>query len=193
MAKEVIEVIDKGESHSKMIEIRADYSDTYVIEIKAKYKSAFFKEKLKSLDIDNMTPAQKGKIQNKESYRIDFATRDVIRNFSKKFKFQTKSPFQLTQKIIVQQNKYCKTPPGEESSENQDSVPTEPSIMPPSKLSQKPNAYFMEITLKNDSSLLSLQSVQLEVTNYELDLTDLNRMEHKDEAGGVKMKKNEKR
>jgi hypothetical protein len=84
----------------------ADYTDTYVIEIKAKYKSDFYKEKLRVLDIDAMSPSQKAKIQNKESYRIDYANREVLRNFSKKFKFQTRSPFSIVQNTVVRKNKY---------------------------------------------------------------------------------------
>lgn len=45
-------------------------------------------------------------MQNKDSYRIDYTNKDVIRNFSKKFKFQTRAPFSLGQNIIIKQNKY---------------------------------------------------------------------------------------
>ena len=38
LAKETIDIIDRGASYSKIIEVRADYTDTYVIEVKAKYK-----------------------------------------------------------------------------------------------------------------------------------------------------------
>ena len=53
-----------------------------------------------------MSPSQRNKLQNMESYRIDYANRDVTRNFSKKFKFQTRSPFQLEHSIVLRQNKY---------------------------------------------------------------------------------------
>jgi hypothetical protein len=158
LAKETVDVIERGASYSKIIEIRADYNDSYVIELKAKYKSDLFKEKLRQMDIDNMTPAQKSKIQSKESYRIDYATHNVTRNFTKKFKFQTRSPFQLAQKIFVRQNKY-----------------------------------FMEITLENESTNLFLQSVNLELTNTDLDLQDLNQLDEEDEIMGSIMKKKEKR
>jgi hypothetical protein len=98
--------VEKSKSFYEIIDLQADYTDTYIIEVKARYKSDFFKEKLRQMDIDSMSPSQKAKIQHKESYRIDYATRDVLRNFSKKFKFQTRSPFNITQQIHVRQNKY---------------------------------------------------------------------------------------
>ena len=58
------------------------------------------------MNIESMSPTQKSKMQNKDSYRIDYVNKEVTRNFSKKFKFQTKSPFQLGQTIVVRQNKY---------------------------------------------------------------------------------------
>jgi len=157
LAKETVERIERGGSYSKIIDIRADYTDTYVIELRAKYKSDFFKEKLRQMDIDNMSPAQKSKLQNKESYRIDYNSKDVTRNFSKKFKFQTRSPFQLSQTIVVRQNKY-----------------------------------FMEITLENESQLLFLQSVQLKLTNNDLEWQDLNAPDAEGEMIGGTMKKKEK-
>jgi hypothetical protein len=106
LINKTIEFISKDSSVYQIIEIKADCSDTYVIELKAKYKSDFFKEKLRQMDIDSMSPSQKAKFQNRESYRIDYSTRDVVRNFSKKFKFGAKSPFKLDSKIFVRQNKY---------------------------------------------------------------------------------------
>lgn len=106
LTKKVIQKIEKGGSYSHIVEIRADFTDTYVIEIKAQYRSDYFRDKLKHMDIDSMSPSQKAKMQNKESYRIDYQHREVTRNFSKKFKFQTRSPFQLSQNIVVRQNKY---------------------------------------------------------------------------------------
>lgn len=104
--RKTIPLIPRASTFSQIIEIRADFTDTYVIELKARYKSEFFKERLRQLDIESMSPSQKSKLQNKESYKIDYATREVIRNFSKKFKFQTRSPFQLAQNIVVRKNQY---------------------------------------------------------------------------------------
>jgi len=78
--------------------------------------------------------------------------------FLNKFKFQTRSPFQLGQNIVVRQNKY-----------------------------------FMEITLENESSLLFLQSVNLQLTNSELSYVDLNDKDDEGEMMGSVMKKKEKR
>ena len=110
------------------------------------------------MDIDNMTPAQRSKIQSRENYRIDFATHNVTRNFTKKFKFQTRSPFNLAQKITWCQNKY-----------------------------------FMQITLENESTNLFLQNVQLDLTNTDLEMQDLNELDVEGEAIGSVMKKKEKR
>ena len=118
---------------------------------------SIFKEKMRELNIDDMTLAQRNKIQTRESYRIDFNGRNVTRNFSKKFKFQTRSPFELGQKIVVRQNKY-----------------------------------FMEITLENDSPILFLQSIKLQLTNNELEYTDLNQFDEEGEISGNIMKRKEK-
>mmetsp|Transcript_3202 Transcript_3202/g.3829 ORF Transcript_3202/g.3829 Transcript_3202/m.3829 type:complete len:225 (+) Transcript_3202:278-952(+) len=98
--------IEKGGSYYQIIELIADYTDTYVIEIKCRYRSEYFNEQLRKWEIDSMSPSQKSKYQSKDNYRIDYAKKEVIRNFNKKFKFQTRSPFTVSPNIIVKKNKY---------------------------------------------------------------------------------------
>ena len=106
LLKKNIAKIEKASANSQIIEFRAEFTDTYVIEIKARYKSEYFKDIVRKMDIDNMSPSQRNKLQNMESYRIDYVNKDVTRNFSKKFKFQTRPPFQLEHSIVIRQNKY---------------------------------------------------------------------------------------
>ncbi|CAI2375870.1 unnamed protein product [Moneuplotes crassus] len=106
LTSKTIPSIEKGGSFYQIVEIQADYTDTYVIEIKSRYQCQQFKNQLNNLNIDAMTPSQRAKYQNKESFQINFVERDVYRNFNKKFKFQTKSPFNVTQNTVIRKNKY---------------------------------------------------------------------------------------
>ena len=106
LASKTIPKIDKGGNFYQIIELVADSTDSYVIEIKTRYRSEFFNDQLKSWNIDSMTPSQKSKFQSRDNYKIDYANKEVIRNFSKKFKFQTRSPFTVSPYITVRKNKY---------------------------------------------------------------------------------------
>lgn len=157
LVKRSVPRIEAGSAFSTIIDIRADFTDTYVLDLRAKYKSEFYRERLRQMDVDTMSPSQRNRLQNRESYHIDYTNRDVTRSFTKKFKFQTRSPFQLSQTIVVRQNKY-----------------------------------FMEITLENESTQLYLQTVQLKLSNADLECTDLNPLDEDGEMIGSIMKKKEK-